>query len=141
MVDLAKGIRTRNYGIQHQTDSRAQRELIWIVLSISVMAGVLFFHSWVRNRIVYFGYLEQQLQVQESTLRRIEKALVLEEQTLKDLARIDMIARNDLKMVPVRPGQVLASQYRDVDSRDADVLAMANAPQSSSESRRVSATN
>jgi cell division protein FtsL len=141
MIDWAQGIRYRNYSIRRQPDSRAQRELIWIVLSIAVVAGVLFLHSWVRNRIVYVGYMEQRLQEEEKQLLRVQKALNLEEQTLKDLARIDLIARNDLKMTPVRPSQVLPSQYQDFPAQDGTVLALANAPQSSSESRGLPATN
>ena len=141
MIDWAEGIRYRNYSVGRQPDSRAQRELMWILLSIAVVAGVLFFHSWVRNRLVYVGYLEQQLQQEETQLLREQKALSLEEQTLKDFARIDMIARNELNMTPVRPSQVLPSQYQDMHTQDGTVLAMANAPQSSSESRGLSATN
>ncbi len=142
MVDWANGVvQTRNYGIRREPDSRSVREVTWILLSIVVLAGVLFFHSWVRSRIVDLGYLEQTLQVKETALERAEKALILEEQTLKNLERIDAIARLELNMVPVRPSQLVAPPYQELEPRSGTVLAMANAPQSSPESRKLSATN
>ena len=66
---------------------------------------------------------------------------MLEEHTLKNLDRIDTIARNDLKMVPAQPGQVIAAQFHDNEFRGGTTLAMAGPTQGSPESKRFSATN
>jgi cell division protein FtsL len=138
MEDWAAGVQARNYGVCRAPDARSVRETTWIVSSMLVIAGVLLFYSWVRNQMINQGYAEQMLQEQEAGLLLSERQLVLEEQTLKNLDRIDTIARNDLKMVPVQPGQVIAAQWQDNEFAP---LALAGPSKGSPESKRFSATN
>jgi cell division protein FtsL len=137
MVDWAGGIEARNYSIKHETDMRNLAELLWIILSLVMVAAVLLFYIWVRSHIVNTGYESQNLQSLEESLRRTQNSLILEEETLKNPERIDMVARNELGMIPLRPNQLIAPQTQDVAP---SALAMANPRFSSSEPRRSSAT-
>jgi len=112
MTDLAEGIESRNYAIEHRTDKRNLSDLLCIIFSIAAMAGVLFGYIWVRIEIVNVGYDSQRLQAAEDALIRIEKNLALEEETLKDPGRIDMLARNELGMTVLSPSQVIPVGFR-----------------------------
>jgi len=125
MTDLAEGIETRNYGIERRTDRRNLTDLLCIIFSIAAMAGVLFGYIWVRMEIVNVGYESQQLQSTEDALLRIQKNLILEQETLKDPGRIDMLARNELGMMPLRPYQVIPAGLRAEESGAQISLAMA----------------
>jgi cell division protein FtsL len=113
------------------------RVLGWIL----ALAGLLFFHSWIQNQMVSLGYEIQNLDAREAELLRAQRSLVLEEETLKNPERIDLIARQDLNMLPVRPSQVLVPQYEDIEFAGGTALAMATPPRSSVEPRRGTATN
>ncbi len=140
MMDWAEGIQGRNYGIRRAPDARSLADVAYFVASLTIIAAVLLFYSWVRNQAISQGYQEQVLQEQETALLHSERLLVIEEQTLKSLDRIDLIARSDLRMVPVQPGQVIAATFHD-EPRTGTALAMARTPHSSSESKRFSATD
>src|SRR5258706_4236221 len=91
--DWSDNFEARNYGIAQRTDFRQFAELLKIVLMLALVAGVFVIQSWQQSRLVWIGYESQRLQGVEETLLRAEKALVLEEATLKDPARIDGLAR------------------------------------------------
>ncbi len=84
MVDLAGGIEARNYGIRRATDLRHLFELLHVILSAALIAGVLCVYSWTRSQIVNIGYQSHDLKVAEESLLRMEKNLILEEETLKN---------------------------------------------------------
>jgi cell division protein FtsL len=136
MTDWADGIEGRNWGIKRRTDSRHLRDLLLGLLPVLVLAGVPFFHSWVRSRIVDMGYQVQRLRVEEETLLLKEKAYILEEATLKSPQRIDEIARTDLGMMPIQPNQLITSQVRDLQQDGATIIAMAAATSASVEPRK-----
>jgi cell division protein FtsL len=141
MKDWAAGIEARNYAIRHRTDSRNLSDMLRVLGSILAIAGLLFFYSWVQNQMVSLGYEIQSLQAREAELLRAQRSLALEEETLKNPERIDLIARHDLNMMPLRPSQVLAPQYQDIEFAGGTALAMATPPRSSLEPRRGTATN
>jgi len=140
MVDWAGGIESRNYGIRRESDMRNMAGVLKIILSVAMIAGVLLFYSWVRNRIVDLGYEEQRLQSQEESLLREEKRLILVEQTLKSPERIDNIARNELGMAPLRANQLLTAQHPDVEWAGTTELAMAGSLPAA-EAKKPPATN
>jgi cell division protein FtsL len=61
----------------------------------------------------------------EESLLRVQKNLSLDEATLSSPGRIDLIARNELKMAPLLPSQQILSPVQNGES-NANVLAMAN---------------
>jgi cell division protein FtsL len=132
MTDWADGIEMRNYGIKNDMDVRMLSELMRIIVALAMVAGALLFYSWIRNQIINVGYESQNLIGIEKSLLRDQKRLILEEQTLRDPERIDMIARNDLGMVPTRPGQMIPLPNQDFKRGSSSEMAM-SAPVGSQE--------
>jgi cell division protein FtsL len=91
-----------------------------------MIAGALLFYSWVRSEIVNTGYESQSLFTAEEDLLRTQKRLILEEETLRNPERIDMIARIDLGMTPLRPNQFILPQPQDLERGLANTMAMAD---------------
>ncbi len=141
MDDLAGGMEKRNYAIKRRTDSRNLFDLLCIILSISAMAGVVFGYIWVRIQIVNVGYESERLKASEDALLRIQKNLILEEETLKDPGRIDMLARNELGMMPLRPYQVIPVGFRAEEPGSPIALALANSSRRSNAPGKSPANN
>jgi cell division protein FtsL len=125
MTDWADGIETRNYGIKCVIDARILSELVRTIVCLAMVAGALLFYLWVRSQIISIGYESQKLSVLEESLRRTQKNLDLDEETLKSPGRIDMIARNQLGMIPLSPAQLILPQIQDPGRSIPDRLAMA----------------
>jgi cell division protein FtsL len=141
MVDWANRIEARNYNVRRETDSRNIKELLKLILSLAMVAGVLVYYSWVRSHFISVGYDSQNLKTAESTLLHTQQNLILEEETLKNPERIDTIARNELNLIPLHPNQLLPAQVQDIESSAAGVLAMADLPRSSGGLRKPSTSN
>ena len=140
MMDWAEDIESRNYGIKRRTDRRNLVDLLRIIGSLLMVAGVFLFYAWVRSQTVDIGYEEQRLQAQEKSALRTQANYILEEQTLRNPERIDGIARNELGMVLARTNQLVAPQVQDEQAAGSTTLAMAN--QNLKEGpRKPSATN
>ncbi len=132
MVDWAQERAISNNGITPKTDSRSLRQLLWITLGPMMLAAVFVALLWERSQLVSIGYETQRLMEGEETLLRVQKSLILEEETLKDPERIDAVARGILGMAPLRPRQVLAAAMTDADLNTRATLAMARVPGSGS---------
>ena len=125
MTDWADGIETRNYGIKSEIDVGMLSELLRTIIALAIVAGAILFCSWVRSQIVNTGYESQNLFAAEESLLRTQKRLILEEETLRNPERIDIIARNDLGMTPLRPNQLMLPQLQDVERGVSNAMAMA----------------
>ncbi|HYK90992.1 MAG TPA: cell division protein FtsL [Acidobacteriota bacterium] len=141
MIDWACGIENRNYGIKRITDPQKLSELLWIIFSLAMVAGVLLFYASIRSQITSMGYSVQQLRAQEDTLVSDQRKLILEEQTLKNPERIEKIARVDLGMTRLRTDQLLMPQYQDVEPLGSNTLALANPSRASAEARKSPITD
>jgi cell division protein FtsL len=126
MTDWADGIETRNYGIKSEIDASMLSELVRTIIPLAMIAGALLFYSWVRSQIVNTGYENQSLVARRELLLRNQKRLSLEEDTLKNPERIDLIARNDLGMTPLRPNQFVLPQLQDMERSLSNKMAMAD---------------
>jgi len=126
MTDWADGIETRNYGIKSEVDAGMLSELVRMIIALAMVAGALLFYSWVRSQIVNTGYEGQSLFTVEESLVRAQKRLILEEETLRNPERIDTIARNDLRMTPLRPNQLILPQIQDMERSASTAMAMAD---------------
>lgn len=126
MTDWAGGIETRNYGIKCKIEAGTLMELMRIIIVFALVAGAFLHYSWIRSHIISTGYEIQNLIEEEESLLRTRKALILEEETLRNPQRIDIIARGELGMVPLRPNQLIPSQIRDVRSSIPNEMAMAD---------------
>jgi cell division protein FtsL len=126
MTDWAEGIETRNYGIKCVIDARIVSDLVRTIICLGMVAGALLFYSWVRNQIIYTGYESQKLYNAEKSLRWIQNNLIVEEKTLSNPERIDLIARNNLEMVPLNPNQFILPQVQNSGSSASNKLALVN---------------
>ncbi len=126
MTDWADGIEFRNYGTRREIDMGMLSDLLRVIIALVMVAGALVFYSWVQNQIVNTGYESQNLFTEEEMQLRIQKKLILEEETLRSPGRIDMIARNDLGLAPLRPAQLIFPQRLDAAIAASDSLAMAD---------------
>jgi cell division protein FtsL len=126
MTDWAEGIETRNYGIKCVIDARILSELVRTIVCLAMVAGALLFYSWVRGQIVNTGYESQKLYTTEESLLQIKKRLILEEQTLRNPERIDIIARNHLGMNPLNPKQLIVAPIENIEVSASNKLAMVN---------------
>jgi cell division protein FtsL len=137
MIDWSGGSETRNYGIRRIMDRNHLLDLMGFILSILLIAGVIFFQSWVRNRIRSIGYAMNDLQKEEEILVREEENLILEEETLKDPARIDDIARNELGMSRLQPHQIIPYRAPAAGLSGDAALAMADTQETKTTGRRA----
>jgi cell division protein FtsL len=126
MTDWADGIETRNYGIKCRFETGVLMELMVIILVFAMIAGAFLYYSWTRSHIVNTGYEIQRLFAEEESLLRTQRALILEEETLRNPERIDTIARSDLGMVPLRPNQLITPQSRNTRRGLFNEMAMAD---------------
>ena len=110
MTDWADGIEMRNYGIQRGIDIRMFSDFMRAIIPLALVAGALVFYSWVRNHMIQAGYESQKLYTMEQALLRAQEKLVLQEEMLRNPGRIDTIARNELGMAPLHPGQRIEPQ-------------------------------
>jgi cell division protein FtsL len=124
MTDWAEGIEARNHAIKNEINVHMLSDLMRIIISLALFAGALLFYSWIRNQIINAGYESQNLFAVEESLQRTQKRLALEEETLQNPERIDIIARNDLGMAPLRPSQLVLPQLGDAVSGASNQLAM-----------------
>jgi len=124
MTDWADGIELRNYGIKCVIDLGVLSELVRTITCLAMVAGALLFYSWVRSQIISIGYETQKLFAAEESLLRTQKKLNLDEERLRNPERIDMIARNDLGMVLLRPNQLLLPQLQDGERRINNAMAL-----------------
>jgi cell division protein FtsL len=75
------------------TDPKRRREMV----TFGVMLGVLFLlvmvYLWQHFSAIEYGYKIEQLKTQRNTISEANRTLSLEEASLKDLSRIDRMAR------------------------------------------------
>jgi cell division protein FtsL len=126
MKDWADGTETRNYGIKCKIETGILMELMRIIVVFALVAGAFLYYSWTRSHIISAGYEIQNLSAEEESLLRTQKTLILEEETLRNPQRIDIIARDKLGMVPLRPNQLIPSRLGDVRNGTSDEMAMAD---------------
>ena len=126
MTDWADGTETRNYGVRCKTEAGMLMEWMRSIVAFSLVAGALLFYSWIGSRIIDTGYEIQDLFSQEESLLRTQRALILEEETLRNPERIDRIARDALGMAPLRPGYLILPQHEDAGHGIGDEMAMAS---------------
>jgi len=124
MTDWADGIETRNYGIKSEIDASMLSDLLRNIIPLAFIAGALLFYTWVRSELVNTGYETQSLVVAEKNLQRDQRRLILTEGTLKNPERIDLIARNELGMSPLRPNQFILPQMQDTERALSNTMAM-----------------
>jgi len=74
---------------------------------VSAFLFCLFFYGWQHYRWIQNGYKIEAAQKHREDISELGRQLRLERESLRDLGRIDEIARRELGMVAPSPGQLV----------------------------------
>ncbi len=116
--------RIDNSRVAKVADPKRRREMISFGITLSVLFLFVMVYLWQHFSAIEYGYKIEQLKMQRDTISESNRALSLEEASLKDPARIDRIAK---RMGMQRPA---GGQMQPMDTTVADpatpVMAQAN---------------
>ncbi len=87
-------------------DPGRNREMKQFCTALAVLFLLVFTYTWQHFRAIEYGYLIESSKRTLSDLTEMNRALRLEDASLRDPERIDMMARR-MGLVPPQPGQVI----------------------------------
>src|SRR5271170_7564113 len=99
-------------------DARRNHEMKQFGAALACLFLLVFTYAWQHFKAIEYGYQIESAKRELNNLTEMNRALRLEDASLRDPERIDVIARR-MGLVPPEPGQVIR-----MDSASAD----ANAP-------------
>jgi cell division protein FtsL len=103
-VYFAKNI--DNSRIVRVDDPRRAKEMRAFSIALSIFCLLVLCYAWQHFRSIEYGYKISELKSQRDSMVEMNRALRLEEASLRDPERIDMLARK-LGMTSPQPGQVI----------------------------------
>jgi cell division protein FtsL len=116
--------RIDNSRVARVSDPKRRREMISFGITLSMLFLFVMVYLWQHFSAIEYGYRIEQLTAQRNTISELNRALSLEEASLKDPARIDRLAK---QMGMQRPA---GGQLQPMDTAIADpstpVMAQAN---------------
>src|SRR6202167_6716811 len=104
-------------------DPRRNREMKQFGTALACLFLLVFTYAWQHFRAIEYGYRIESAKRELSNLTEMNRSLRLEDASLRDPERIDVIARR-MGLVPPEPGQVIRMDGASVDS-NAPVMARA----------------
>lgn len=116
-----------NSRLRRKADPRRQRELAGVVIGAALAMVLMLGYGWQRFQIVRLGYATAALRRQENGLRGWNRALRLEQASLRDPVRIYNVSESELGLRSPLPGQVIPLNAPPA-STGAPVLAEARRP-------------
>jgi cell division protein FtsL len=99
--------RINNANLVRDADTKYRREYVGMTCLFAAFLLCLFFYGWQHYRWITNGYKIEEAQKQKQQLTEMGHQLRLERESLRNLQRIDDIARRDLGMVLPAPGQIV----------------------------------
>ena len=84
--------RIDNSRVMKVTDPKRRREMIYLRHHVGLLFLMAMVYLWQHFSAIEYGYKIEQLKVERDTIVESNRALSLEEASLKDLARIDRLA-------------------------------------------------
>jgi cell division protein FtsL len=87
-------------------DPRRSREMKQFSTALACLFLLVFTYAWQHFRAIEYGYQIESAKRQLNNLTEMNRALRLEDASLRDPERIDVIARR-MGLVPPEPGQVI----------------------------------
>jgi cell division protein FtsL len=105
-------------------DSGRKREMALFAIATSVLFVFVMVYAWQHFRAVEYGYRVESVRLQRDNLAEMNRALRLEEASLRDPERIDVLARQ-IGLAAPQAGQVIRIDAPDSDP-GAPVMARAN---------------
>jgi cell division protein FtsL len=106
--------RIDNSRVAKVTDPKRRREMTQFGITLGVLFLFVMVYLWQHFSAIEYGYRIEQLKSQHDTVAESNRELSLEEASLKDLARIDALAK---KMGMQRPQ---AGQWQPIDPASTD---------------------
>jgi cell division protein FtsL len=103
------------------SDPRRRREIRMFSASVAALFLVMMFYAWQHFRAIEYGYRIEAQKAERDRLVELNRALKLEEASLRDPGRIDPLARQ-MGLASPEPGQVVRME---ADQAAARVLAQA----------------
>jgi hypothetical protein len=104
-------------------DAGHNREMKQFGTALAVLFMLVFTYAWQHFRAIEYGYQIESEKRELSNLTEMNRALRLEDASLRDPERIDVMARR-MGLVPLEPGQVIRMDSVAADS-NAPVMASA----------------
>lgn len=105
-------------------DPRRSREMKQFGIALACLFLLVMTYAWQHFKAIEYGYKIEALKVQKDSLAEMDRALLLEEASLRDPHRIDQMARG-MGLQSPDPGQVIRLDTAAPDSGIAPVLASA----------------
>ena len=87
-------------------DPRRSREMKQFCTAMAVLFLLVFTYAWQHFKAIEYGYQIESAKRELTSLTETNHALRLEDASLRDPERIDLLARR-LGLVPPEPGQVI----------------------------------
>jgi hypothetical protein len=104
-------------------DPRRTRDMKQFGTALAVLFLLVFTYAWQHFKAIEYGYQIESAKRELSALTEMNRALRLEDASLRDPERIDVMARR-MGLVPPEPGQVIRM---DSAAADAQAPVMASA--------------
>jgi hypothetical protein len=104
-------------------DPARNREMKQFGTALACLFLLVFTYAWQHFRAIEYGYQIESSKRELSNLTEMNRSLRLEDASLRDPERIDVMARR-MGMVPPEPGQVIRMDSTSADS-NAPVMASA----------------
>jgi hypothetical protein len=104
-------------------DPRRSREMKHFGTALACLFLLVFTYAWQHFKAIEYGYLIESAKRELSEKTEMNRALRLEDASLRDPERIDVLARR-MGLVPPQPGQVI---HMDASPADAPGPVMASA--------------
>lgn len=96
-----------NNRVIREADTRSHRDYIVVTVLLAMFLLGLFAYGWQHYQWIQYGYRIEDSQKKKEQLTEIGQQLRLERAALRDLQRIDKIARDELGMVLPARGQLV----------------------------------
>lgn len=106
--------RIDNSRVAMVTDPKRRREMVTFGITLGVLFLLVMVYLWQHFSAIEYGYKIEQLKLQRDSIAEVNRTLSLEEASLKDLPRIDRLAR---QLGMQRPAE---GQWQSMDAGAAD---------------------
>jgi hypothetical protein len=105
-------------------DPRRNREMKQFGTALACLFLLVFTYAWQHFRAIEYGYQIESAKRELSNLTEMNRALKLEDASLRDPERIDVIARR-MGLEPLVPGQVITIDNASAGEAGGPVMASA----------------
>ena len=97
--------RIDNSRVLRVVDPKRRREMAYFACTLALLLVISMVYVWQHFSAIEYGYKIEQLKAERDSIVESNRALKLEESSLRDLSRIDTLARQ-MGMQPPTVGQI-----------------------------------